>query len=69
MPSSCPIVTDSGDQDINIFQGDLVPVNFRVLMSCHRKNSLRDKVIGNKQIYLKTHPSDRVWVISEAERS
>ena len=36
-------------------------------MSRHRKNSLRDKVIGNKQVQRETHPTDRVWAILEGE--
>ena len=33
------------------------------------KNSVRDKVIGKKRIYLETHSPDRVWAISEGEGS
>ena len=38
-------------------------------MSHHRKNSVRDKVIGNKWIYLErnTLHRQREWAISEGE--
>lgn len=39
-------------------------VNSRFLMSCCRKHSLRDNVIGKKYVYLETHFTVRVWVIS-----
>ena len=42
----------------------------RFLMSHWRQNSMRDKVIGNKWIYLeRTHSTDRVWCISEGKRN
>ena len=39
-------------------------------MSHRRKNSVRDKVIGKKWIYLErnTHSTDRVWAKSEGEK-
>ena len=37
------------------------------LMSYHRKNSVRDKVIGKKWIYLERCTLHRVWAISEHE--
>ena len=46
---------------------DLMKLGF--LMSHHRKNSVRDKVIGNKWIYSDTERSTlhRVWAIAEGE--
>ena len=46
---------------------DLTKLGF--LMSYHRKNSVRDKVIGNKWIYLEIRTLHRVWAISEDENS
>ena len=38
-------------------------------MSQHRNDSVRDKVIGQKQIYLdRNTPTGRVWAISEGKR-
>ena len=36
-------------------------------MSHHRKNSVRDKVIGNNQVQRETHSTDRVWAVLEGE--
>ena len=36
-------------------------MKLRFLMSCHRKNSVRVKVIGKKRIYLST---TRAWGLS-----
>ena len=44
-------------------------VNSRFLMSCCRKHSLRDKVIGKKYVCLETHFTVRVWAISEGEKN
>ena len=44
---------------------DLMKLRFS--MSHHGKNSVRDKVIGNKWIYLETHSVFRVWAISEGK--
>ena len=39
------------------------------LISCHRKNSVRDKMIDKKQICLgKKSYTDRVWDISEGKK-
>ena len=37
------------------------------LMSYHRKNSVRDKVIGKKWIYSERDTLHRVWAIAEDE--
>ena len=37
-------------------------------MSHRRKNSVRDKVIGKKWIYLERNTLYRVWAISEGKR-
>ena len=37
-------------------------------MSHHRKDSKRDKVIGEKWIHLERNTLYRVWAISEGER-
>ena len=42
-------------------------MKFRFLMSHHRKNSVKDKVIGKEYIYLEMHSTDRVWAISEGK--
>ena len=42
-------------------------MRLRFLMSCHRKNSVRDKVIGKKWIYLERNTSQTVWAISKGE--
>ena len=44
-------------------------MKLRFLMSNHRKNSVRDKVIGKKWIYSDTERSTfhRVWTITESE--
>ena len=40
----------------------------RFLMSHHRKNSVRDKVIGKKWVYSERNtPQTRVWVIAEGK--
>ena len=53
-----------------VFQLRSHTLNFRFLMSPHRKNSVNDKVIGEKWIYLKRKAfHKRVWAISEAEGS
>ena len=47
---------------------DLVKLGF--LMSDHRKNSVRDKVVGKKwiiQIQGEAHSTDNVWAIPEGE--
>ena len=46
---------------------DMIPVNLRFLISCCRKNSVRDKVIGKKWVYLQRNTLHRVWAISEDE--
>ena len=38
-------------------------------MSCRRKHSLRDKVMGKKYVCLETHFTVRVWAISEGEKN
>ena len=45
-------------------------IKLRFLMSCHRENSVRDKVIGKKWICLErnTLHRQRVWAIAEGER-
>ena len=43
-------------------------MKLRFLMSHHRKNSVRDKVIGKKWIYLERNTLHRVWAISEGKR-
>ena len=45
------------------------PVKLEFLMSYHRKNSLRDKMVGKTWIYLEKPPPppERVWTISEGE--
>ena len=41
-------------------------MKLKFLMSHHRKNSVRDKVIGEKWVYLERNIStDRVWSISD----
>ena len=42
---------------------DLMKLRFS--MSHHRKNSVRDKVIGNKWIYLARNTLQTVWAMSE----
>ena len=42
-------------------------MKLRFLMAHHRKNSVRDKVIGKKQIYLERNTLHRVWSISEGK--
>ena len=47
-------------------------MKLRFLMPHHRKNSVRDKVIGKKgfiQIQREAHSTDRVWAITEGEYS
>ena len=44
-------------------------LKLRLLMSHGRKNSVRDKVIGKKWIYLERNTLHRVWAISEGESS
>ena len=44
-------------------------MNLRFVMSHHRKNSVRDKVIGKKWIYLERDTLHRVWAIVEGECS
>ena len=44
-------------------------MNLRFLMSRCRKNSVRDKMIGKKWIYLERNTLHRVWAISESERA
>ena len=44
-------------------------MKLRFLMSHHRKNSVRDKVIGKKWIYLERDTLHRVWAIAEDECS
>ena len=39
----------------------------RFWMSLHRNNSVRDKVIGKKWIYLERNTLHRVWIISVGE--
>ena len=41
-------------------------LKLRFLMSCHRMNSVRDKVIGKKWIYIERKTFHRVWVISDS---
>ena len=47
----------------------LFPVNWKFLMSHHRKNSMRDEVISKRWINLERNTLHRVWAISEGERS
>ena len=47
----------------------LFPVNWKFLMSHHRKNSMKDEVISKTWIYLERNILRRVWAISEGERS
>ena len=42
-------------------------MKLRFLTSQHRKNSVREKVIDKKWIYLEKHSTDRVWAISEGK--
>ena len=42
-------------------------MKLRFLTPHHRKNSLRDKVIGMRQDYLERNTPDKVWAISEGE--
>ena len=42
-------------------------MKLRLLMSHHRKNSVRDQLIGKKWIYLEKNTVHRVWAISEGE--
>ena len=42
-------------------------MKLRFLMSHHRKNSVRDKVIGKKWVYLERNTLHRVWAISEGK--
>ena len=42
-------------------------MKLRFLMSHHRKNSVRDKVIGKKWIYLERDTLHRVWAITQDE--
>ena len=44
-------------------------MKLRFLMSHCRKYSVRDKVIGKKQICLETNILHRVWAIAEGECS
>ena len=44
-------------------------MKFTFWVSHPGKNSVRDKVIDKKRIYLETHSTDRVWAISEGEGS
>ena len=44
---------------------DLLKIRF--LISHHRKNSVRDKVIGKKWIHLEINTPDRMWAIPEAQ--
>ena len=43
-------------------------MKLRFLMSHHRKNSVRDKVIGKKWTCLERFTLHRVWAISEGRR-
>ena len=43
-------------------------MKLRFLMSHCRKNSVRDKVMGKKWIYLERNTLHRVWAISEGEK-
>ena len=43
-------------------------LRLRFLMSHHRKNSVRDKVIDNKWIYLERNTLHRGWALSEGKR-
>ena len=43
------------------------PMKLRILMSHGRKNSVRDKGIDKKWIYLERKTLYRVWAISEGE--
>ena len=43
-------------------------MKLRFLMSHHRQNSVRDKVISKKWIYLERNTLHRVWAISEGEK-
>ena len=43
-------------------------MKLRFLMSHRRKNSVTDKVIGEKCIYLERNALHRVWAISEGEK-
>ena len=43
-------------------------MKLRFLMSHHRKNSVRDKVIGKKWTCLERNTLHRVWAISEGRR-
>ena len=42
-------------------------MKLRFLMSHHRKNSVRDKVIGKKWVYLERNTLHRVGAISECK--
>ena len=46
-------------------------MKLRFLISHHRKNSLRDKVIGKKEVDLfgEKHSTDRMWATAEGECS
>ena len=43
-------------------------MKLRFLMSHCRKNSVRDKVMGKKWIYLERNTLHSVWAISEDEK-
>ena len=42
-------------------------MKLRFVMSHHRKNSVRDKVLGKKWVYLERDTLHRVWAIAEGE--
>ena len=44
-------------------------MKFGFLMSHHRKNSIRDKVIGKKWIYSERNTLHRVWAVAESKYS
>lgn len=64
--SSCPSALSwdsSPAKTQDAWLQDLMKLRF--LMSHHRKNSVRDKVIGKKWIYLERNTLHRVLAISE----
>ena len=43
-------------------------LRLRFFVSQHRKNSVRDKVMGKKLIYLERNTIHRIWAILEGKR-
>ena len=44
-------------------------MKLKFFMFCHKKSSVRDKVIGKKWIYLERYTFHRMWSVSKGKNS